>query len=67
MAPSSQKLEPPENPERFSQRRPKMAVVVTLGHPGLTLGPLPDGAEFVLKPDIVGTLAPMLRRLTRRE
>ncbi|GJD64687.1 response regulator [Methylobacterium frigidaeris] len=45
------------------QRRPEMAVVVTSGHSDPTSGPLPDGAEFVLKPDIVGALAPMLRKL----
>ncbi|GJD66072.1 response regulator [Methylobacterium frigidaeris] len=46
------------------QRWPEMAVILTSGHSDATSGPLPDGAEFVLKPDIVGTLAPMLRRLT---
>lgn len=48
------------------RRWPDLAVVLTSGHSDATSGPLPEGAEFVLKPDVVADLVPMLRRLMIR-
>ena len=49
---------------RARHLRPTLAVVLMSGHSDHTSGPLPDGAEFILKPNVVANLVPTLQRLT---
>ena len=44
------------------ERWPGMAVVLVSGHSDASSGPVPDGAEFVSKPNLLEDLAPTLRR-----
>jgi DNA-binding NtrC family response regulator len=45
------------------ERWPAIAVVVMSGHSDASSGPVPDGAEFIAKPDLFGHLAPTLHRM----
>ena len=51
--------------QRVRQSRPELAVVLISGHSDPTSGPLPDSAEFILKPNVVANLVPTLQRLTK--
>jgi DNA-binding NtrC family response regulator len=42
---------------------PRLAVVMTSGHSDETSGELPEGSEFINKPNLAEELAPLLRRL----
>lgn len=52
--------------QRARGLRPELPVVLMSGHSDPTSGPLPEGAEFILKPNVVANLVPTLRRLTGR-
>jgi DNA-binding response OmpR family regulator len=43
------------------ERWPQLMVVMMSGHSDETSGPLPPGAEFVSKPNLVSRLVPVLR------
>ncbi len=45
------------------QRWPGMAVIMISGHSDASSGSVPDGAEFIAKPDLFERLAPTLHRM----
>lgn len=49
--------------ERVRRERPDLAVVLMSGHSDHTSGPVPDGVQFINKPNLLEYLAPTLRRL----
>lgn len=52
--------------ERARALRPGLALVLMSGHSDATSGPLPQGAAFVLKPNVPANLAATLRDLIER-
>ena len=49
--------------QRVRRDRPDLAVVLMSGHSDHTSGPVPEGVEFINKPNLLEYLAPTLRRL----
>jgi CheY-like chemotaxis protein len=49
--------------EQVRRERPDLAVVLMSGHSDDTSGPLPEGVDFINKPNLLEYLAPTLRRL----
>jgi DNA-binding NtrC family response regulator len=50
---------------RIRRERPELAIILMSGHSDHTSGPVPDGVEFINKPNILEYLAPTLRRMIR--
>lgn len=57
------KLDAQDLARRLRDRRPGAAVVMTSGHSDALSGPVPDGVEFINKPNLLEHLAPTLSRL----
>jgi len=49
--------------QRARARRPGLAVILMSGHSDPSSGPLPEGAAFVLKPNVPASLATTLREM----
>ena len=49
------------------RRRPDVALVLISAHSDASSGPLPEGAEFLIKPYVVSNLVPTLRRMLNKE
>jgi len=49
--------------QRARARRPGLAVILMSGHSDPSSGPLPEGASFVLKPNVPASLATTLREM----
>ena len=53
--------------QEVRRRHPDVAVVLISGHSDSTSVPLPEGAEFLIKPYVVSNLVPTLRRMLNRD
>jgi CheY-like chemotaxis protein len=49
--------------QRARARRPGLAVILMSGHSDPSSGPLPEGAAFVLKPNVPASLSATLREM----
>ena len=49
--------------QRARARRPGLAVILMSGHSDPSSGPLPEGAAFVLKPNVPASLGATLREM----
>jgi DNA-binding response OmpR family regulator len=53
--------------QRMRKDRPDVAVIMVSGHSDHVSGPIPEGCEFLNKPNLSEELVPMLRRLLKRD